>query len=95
MFFFSTFIYELLITVISILVLQSLMPIAFYTLLERRVMGAVQRRKGPNAVGFWGILQPMADGLKVMLKEIIVPRFANGALYFLAPNFSLIVTLTC
>lgn len=93
--FLLTNVITVLVNVISILVLQSLLPIAFYTLLERRVMAAVQRRKGPNAVGIWGSLQPLADGLKVMVKEGVTPRFASGILYFVAPNLSLIVALTC
>ena len=48
-------------------------------------MGSIQRRKGPNVVGFWGLLQPIADGLKLIIKEILIPRKANIPVYLLAP----------
>jgi NADH-quinone oxidoreductase subunit H len=56
-----------------IVLLQTLIPVAYMTLFERKVMAAMQRRRGPNAVGFWGLLQPLADGLKLMAKEGINP----------------------
>jgi NADH-quinone oxidoreductase subunit H len=65
--------------------------IAYYTLAERKIMGAVQRRRGPNVAGFFGLLQPIADGVKLILKEPIVPRRANYYLFYIAPviTFSL------
>ena len=62
-----------------------LLSIAYYTLTERKVMAAIQRRRGPNIVGFWGLLQPLADGLKAVTKEIIIPRGANYILFMMAP----------
>jgi len=56
---------------------------------ERRVMGAIQRRKGPNVTGFWGVLQPFADALKLIVKEIILPKRANKILFLLAPFLTL------
>jgi len=50
-----------------------LFTVAFFTLAERKLMAAIQRRKGPDVVGFWGFLQPLADGLKLLFKEIIFP----------------------
>ena len=55
----------------------TLIFIAFYTLSERKVMASIQRRKGPDTVGFIGILQPIADGIKLLLKEHIIPRKSN------------------
>lgn len=52
-------------------------------------MGAIQRRKGPNITGFWGILQPFADALKLIVKEIILPKRANKILFVLAPFLTL------
>src|SRR5207249_8202967 len=67
--------------------------LAYTTLLERRVMAFVQMRPGPNRVGPFGLLQPIADGLKFLFKEQIVPADANVLLYYLAPIVSLIPAL--
>jgi NADH-quinone oxidoreductase subunit H len=64
--------------------------LAYTTLLERRMMAFVQMRPGPNRVGPFGLLQPLADGLKFLLKEQTVPGNANVFLYYLAPILSLI-----
>lgn len=68
--------------VISIFVLLST---ALLTLLERKVMASVQRRRGPNVIGFFGLLQPFADGLKLALKETNVPFRANRSLFIVGP----------
>lgn len=65
-----------------------LLTIALTTLLERKVMGSVQRRRGPNIAGLFGFIQPIADGLKLLLKEIIIPTNANIFLFLLAPVFT-------
>ncbi len=62
-----------------------LLTIAFFTLSERKIMAAIQRRKGPNVAGFWGLLQPIADGVKLILKEVIIPRHSNAIFFLLAP----------
>jgi NADH-quinone oxidoreductase subunit H len=67
--------------------------LAYTTLLERRVMAFVQMRPGPNRVGPMGLLQPIADGLKFLFKEQVVPSGANTFLYYLAPIVSLIPAL--
>ena len=54
-----------------------LLSVAFYTLAERKIMAAMQRRVGPNVVGFAGVLQPFSDGLKLLLKEFFQPRYAE------------------
>jgi NADH-quinone oxidoreductase subunit H len=66
-----------------------LLTIALTTLLERKVMGSVQRRRGPNVAGLFGFLQPIADGLKLFLKEIIIPTNSNVFLFLIAPIFTL------
>jgi len=67
------------------IIVPLLLTIAFYTIGERKAMGSIQRRKGPNVVGFWGLLQPIADGLKLIIKEILIPRKANVPIYLIAP----------
>ena len=62
-----------------------LVAIAYYTLAERKIMAAAQRRHGPDVVGFWGLLQPLADGLKLFAKEFILPTHANSSLFVIAP----------
>lgn len=66
-----------------------LLTIALTTLLERKVMGSVQRRRGPAIAGLLGFLQPIADGLKLFLKEIIIPTSSSSFLFVLAPIFTL------
>ncbi len=66
---------------------------AYTTLVERKALGRVQNRYGPNRVGRWGILQPLADGLKLLTKEDIVPRRADKFVHFLAPVMAVIPSL--
>ena len=68
-----------------ILIISILIGVAYLTLVERQLMGILQRRKGPLVVGFTGLLQPLADGLKLFLKEIIIPSSANKILFIFAP----------
>lgn len=66
-------------------VVPLLLAVAFLTLVERRVMGAMQRRQGPNVWGFGGLLQPFFDGLKLLLKEPVLPSTADQPLFLWAP----------
>jgi len=75
---------------IIFLLLPVLVSIALIVWLDRRVWAFVQKRKGPNVVGPFGILQTLADALKFMFKEIIIPASANKVIFVLAP----IITLT-
>src|SRR5271156_5191637 len=68
-----------------IIIVIVLISLAYLTLIERKVMGIMQRRKGPNVVGVLGLLQPFADGLKLLIKELIYPSFANKFIFFLGP----------
>ena len=82
---------ELLLTLIHTLlpfiayVLPLLLAVAFFTLYERQILAALQRRQGPNIVGFYGLFQPLADGLKLFIKESILPKSANVLLFTLSP----------
>ncbi len=78
---------------ILIIVLPMLIAIAYLTLIERKVISAIQRRKGPNIVGFFGLLQPFADALKLMIKETILPSIANRVIFLIAPIITLGLSL--
>lgn len=67
------------------IVLPILIAVAYLTLAERKTLGAMQRRLGPNVLGFFGLLQPLADGVKLLLKETIVPSTSNNFLFLFAP----------
>jgi NADH-quinone oxidoreductase subunit H len=80
---------------IPILFILAVFPgiFAYTTLIERKALGRVQNRLGPNRVGRWGILQPIADGVKLLIKEDIVPRSADKVIHFLAPVIAVVPAL--
>jgi NADH:ubiquinone oxidoreductase subunit H len=85
-------IYSKIIEILEIIIIV-LIGVAYITLAERKVMGSMQRRKGPNIVGIYGILQPLADGLKLVIKEIIIPQQSNKIFFMLGPILTLTLSL--
>ena len=85
----------LLISVLEVLILivPVLLTVAFVTIAERKTMASMQRRLGPNIVGYYGLLQAFADALKLLLKEYISPTQANILLFFIGPVVTLIFSL--
>jgi NADH:ubiquinone oxidoreductase subunit H len=75
------------------LIVPVLLSVAYLTLAERKIMGAMQQRNGPNVVGFLGLLQPLADGLKLLLKETVIPTNANTFSFVFAPVLTLLLSL--
>jgi len=78
--------------VLSILV-PLLVGVAYFTLGERKLIASIQRRRGPNVIGYIGVLQPLADGLKLFVKESIFPSHANTLLFVLAPLWTFFLSL--
>ena len=82
-----------LILQILAIVVPLLISVAYFTLVERKVMGSIQRRRGPNVIGYLGLLQPLADGLKLFAKETILPSNANTFIFLLAPILTFVLSL--
>lgn len=78
---------------VVLLLLPALLAVAFVTVAERKTMASMQRRLGPNAVGYYGLLQAFADALKLILKEYVAPTQSNIFLFFLGPVVTLIFAL--
>nr|QVX31315.1 NADH dehydrogenase subunit 11 [Attheya longicornis] len=78
---------------ILMLVIPLLISVAYFTIAERKIMGSIQRRRGPNVIGFLGLLQPLADGLKLFVKETIFPSNSNFVIFLVAPIITFILSL--
>ena len=76
------------------IVVPVLISVAYLTLAERKILGYTQSRKGPNVVGIYGLLQPLADGVKLFSKEMVIPNHVNVFLYLWAPILALSLALT-
>lgn len=78
---------------VVVVLVPMLLAVAFVTIVERKMLAATQRRVGPNVVGIYGVLQPFADALKLVVKETVIPANAHKTLFFLAPCATLIFAL--
>ena len=85
----------ILITLIQFLIIAVplLAAIAYFTLAERKILGAIQRRRGPNVVGAYGLLQPLSDGFKLLVKETIVPSNSNKLIFVVSPLLTFTISL--
>jgi len=82
-------------TILKILtiIVPLLISVAYFTIAERKIMGIIQRRRGPNVIGFIGLLQPLADGLKLFVKETILPSNSSIMVFLLAPILTFLLSL--
>jgi NADH-ubiquinone oxidoreductase chain 1 len=78
---------------VLVVIIPILMAIAFMTILERKQLAAHQRRVGPDSVGYFGVLQPFSDAMKLILKETIIPSQSNKIIFYLAPVSTLVFSL--
>src|ERR1700743_3523463 len=90
-FLFTTDIGIIILTILKslALIVPLLIGVAYLTYAERKVLGAIQLRKGPNVVGPFGLWQPFADAIKMIMKETVIPAGANRLLFLLAPMLSI------
>ncbi|MCA9770705.1 NADH-quinone oxidoreductase subunit H [Candidatus Dependentiae bacterium] len=88
----NTLILSILLSLLIIIGL--LLSVAFLTLIERKIIASTQNRRGPNVVGFSGLLQPFADALKLIIKESIFPRNSNLIIFIISPLISLFFAIS-
>jgi len=74
-------------------VVPILIAVAYFTLIERKILGTIQRRRGPNVIGFLGLLQPLSDGFKLLVKEVLLPSSSNKLLFIIAPFITFVLSL--
>ena len=75
------------------LIIGIILGVAYITLGERKIMGAMQRRIGPDRVGVYGVLQPIVDAVKLLIKEILIPKQVNKIIYMVGPIITLFLAL--
>jgi len=87
------FVIVIILVKILVIVVPLLISVAYFTLAERKILGAIQRRRGPNVVGAYGLLQPLSDGFKLLVKETVFPSSANIVLFIISPMLTFILSL--
>lgn len=85
--------YILILIKILLIIIPLLISVAYFTLAERKILGAIHRRRGPNVVGVYGLLQPLSDGFKLFVKETVIPSSANKVIFIISPMIFFIVSL--
>lgn len=86
---------HLIYTILKVLciIVPLLLAVAYFTLAERKILGAIQRRRGPNVIGVWGLLQPLSDGLKLLVKEVVIPSSSNKIIFIFSPAVTFFMSL--
>src|ERR1700760_500595 len=77
------------------IILPILLAVAFFTVFERKVLAAMQRRRGPNVVGIYGLLQAIADAVKLLSKETLIPGASNLYIFIFSPIFTFLISMLC
>ena len=77
------------------IILPILLAVAFFTVLERKVLASMQRRRGPNVVGIYGLLQAIADAVKLLSKETLIPGASNLYIFIFSPIFTFLISMLC
>jgi NADH-quinone oxidoreductase subunit H len=90
---YTTFFYIVTLIKVLAIVVPILISVAYFTLAERKILGAIQRRMGPNVVGVYGLLQPLSDGFKLLVKETVLPSSANQLIFILSPILTFVISL--
>lgn len=85
--------YIIILIKIFVIIVPLLISVAYFTLAERKILGAIQRRMGPNVIGVYGLLQPLSDGFKLFVKETILPSSANKFIFIISPILTFVVSL--
>ena len=87
------FAYLIIIIKLLIIIILILISVAYFTLAERKILAVIQRRRGPNVIGVYGLLQPLSDGLKLLIKEIILPSSSNKHIFIFSPMLTFLISL--
>ena len=77
------------------IILPILLAVAFFTVYERKILAAMQRRRGPNVVGIYGLLQAIADAVKLISKETLIPGVSNMYVFLISPIFTFLISMLC